>query len=151
MRCFSIYILRPNKHTNLNSRKNQKCLTDIEISTDLTLSLVLIVICSRYNDVAWTWHWYDWSASNSLLFHVCYQHFIIMWWWCRCQLQNWHMRYVYLSSWRKISVVNSTSIQSLMSEHTPSRYVSILSGLLSSIYTDSIACASYWLCMILTI
>ena len=118
MCCFSIYILRPNKHTDLNSRKNQKCLTDIEISTDLTLSLVLIMICSRYNDVAWTWHWYDWSASNSFLFHVCYQHFIIMWWWCRCQLQNWHMRYVYLSSWSKISVVNSTSIQSLIFEHT---------------------------------
>ena len=130
MCCFSIYILRPNKHTDLNSRKNQKCLTDIEISTILTLSLVLIMICSRYNDVAWTWHWYDWSASNSLLFHVCYQHFIIMWWWCRCQLQNWHMRYVYLSSWSKISVVNSTSIQSLIFENTPSRYVSILSGLL---------------------
>ena len=130
MCCFSRYILRPNKHTNLNSRKNQKCLTDIEISTNLTLSLVLIVICSRYNDVAWTWHWYDWSASNSFLFHVCYQHFIIMWWWCPCQLQNWHMRYVYLSSWSKISVVNSTSIQNLIHEHTPSRYVSILAGLL---------------------
>ena len=91
---------------------------------------IRIMGCSRYNDVAWTWYWYDWSASNSLLFHVCYQHFIIMWWWCRCQLQNWHMRYVYLSSWSKISVVNSTSIQSLIFEHTPSRYVSILSGLL---------------------
>ena len=130
MCCFSTYILRPNKHTNLNSRKNQKCLTDIEIFTNLTLSLALIMSCSRYNDVAWTWYWYDWSASNSLLFHVCYQHFIIMWWWCRCQLQNWHMRYVYLSSWSKISVVNSTSIQSLIFENTPSRYVSILSGLL---------------------
>ena len=151
MCCFSRYILRPNKHTNLNSGKNQKCLTDIEISTNLTLSLVLIMICSRYNDVAWTWHWYDWSASNSLLFHVCYQHFIIMWWWCRCQLQNWHMRYVYLSSWSKISVVNSTSIQSLIFENTPSRYVSIYLVCWSSIYTDSITCASYWLCMILTI
>ena len=130
MCCFSRYILRPNKHTDLNSRKNQKCLTDIEISTNLTLSLVLIVICSRHNDVAWTCHWYDWSACNSFLFHVCYQHFIIVWWWCPCQLQNWHMRYVYLSSWSKISVVNSTSIQSVIFEHTPSRCVSILSGLL---------------------
>ena len=91
---------------------------------------IRIMSCSRYNDVAWTWYWYDWSASNSFLFHVCYQHFIIMWWWCRCQLQNWHMRYVYLSSWSKISVVNSTSIQNLIHEHTPSRYVSILAGLL---------------------
>ena len=46
------YILQRNKHTDLNSRKNQKCLTVIEIPTDLTLSLVLIMICSRYNDVA---------------------------------------------------------------------------------------------------
>ena len=63
---------------------------------------IRIMSCSRYNDVAWTWHWYDWSASNSFLFHVCYQHFIIMWWWCPCQLQNWQMRLcIYLWTYTK--------------------------------------------------